>query len=178
MAPQRPVIRVELSLPVFHHDRVPLFHYMIKVSFDNETPMFLMEPQIVEPLFIGDWLERECLILGNGFAGGPPDLDAGEFIGNFFVVVHAEGQGLGAVLDHVGLEAARLGGGGGAEVGLDGGVGLATHETLAGELVEGYLDVRREESEELLRMFVDGGFEVVREILIKNCLEEHDCGKN
>lgn len=54
---------------------------------------------------------------------------------------------MGAVSDHVRLQAPSLGGGGGAQVGFDGGVGLAPHETLAGEVVEGYLDVRGEETE-------------------------------
>lgn len=147
---------------------------MNQVRFRDETSVFFVESQGVIPLLvIMNWLERKRLILGNLFPGSPPYFHTSVFISNFFVIIHAQRHYLATVFDGVRLEPPCLGGGGGAQVGLDDGVGFAAHETLAGELVEGDLDVRREEREKFLSMFCDGVSELVGQILFSNCFHKH-----
>lgn len=173
VAPRRPVVGVELPAPVPHLDQLPLLEHVIKVTPDHETPVLPVEPEVVVTPLVACRLERERLVLGDVLARGPPDADAAELVVDLLVVVHGEGDGVDAVLGHVGLEPARLGGGGGAEVGVDGGVALAPVETLAGELVEGDLDVGGEETEELGGTLFEGASEVTREILFENGFHEH-----
>lgn len=78
------------------------------------------------------------------------------------------------VLDDIGFESLRLHGGGDSQVGFDGGVGFTPFETFAGELVKRDLDVRVEESEESLGVFVEEVADVVGEVLLNDCPYEHD----
>lgn len=82
------------------------------------------------------------------------------------------------VFDDVGFEALGLHRGGLAEVGFDGGVGFAAFETFAGEFVEGDLDVGVEEGEESLRVLVEEVSDVVWEVLLDDCPDEHDTGED
>lgn len=151
---------------------------MAEVGSDNEISMPSVELEdVVTPLVVG-WLERECLILGLVLARIPTDFDAFVFVANLLVVVHAERDRLSAVFERLRLQPPRLGGGGGAEVGVDGRIGLAPRETLAGELVEGDVDVRGEESEEFVGVFLEGVCELTREILLQNCFHEHQTANN
>lgn len=82
------------------------------------------------------------------------------------------------VLDDIGFETLSLHGGGGAEVGFDGGISFTAFESFSGEFVEGDLDVRVEESEESLRVFVEEVTDVVWEVLLDDCPNEHDTSEN
>nr|GMD09377.1 hypothetical protein Ccrd_006329 [Ipomoea batatas] len=134
-------VGVELAAPVLHRDRLPLVQDVLEVRAGDEIAVVLVEFKGEIALGVVSGVERDGLAVGVVLAGSPPHFDAVELVGDFLVVVHAEDECLG-VLDVLRLEPLGLGGGIGGEVALDGIVRLAAVEAVAGEFVEGDVDVR------------------------------------
>lgn len=65
---------------------------------------------------------------------------------------------MAAVFQDIRFHPPGLRGGNGAEVGFDGGVSLTAHQTFAGALVEGYLDVWRKVIEGFCEVFFKKSF--------------------
>lgn len=82
-------VKLELSVPSSYG--FSLLRYVVDIRPSNELPVALVEGELVVPILLrGGIVGERRRFIGDVFAGGPPDFDTLELVGDLLVVVEAE----------------------------------------------------------------------------------------
>ncbi|PON61026.1 hypothetical protein PanWU01x14_148120 [Parasponia andersonii] len=169
-------ISIKLPLPISYSNLFPFSNYMLQIHISNNVSVPFMEAQLVKaPLLFWVVRHRHCPRRRDRFGQDPPDFCPHELVRDSLELVHTQDE-VSTVFSHLGLEPLGAFAGVGAQVGFNGGVGLAPLEAVAGELVEGDSDVRVEVAHEAMGVLLEKPADFVRTVLADDCPDEHEAG--